>query len=330
MLKYFKYLFCWVFLLVVFAAAGNGDVSKFNNYGSGRTISISGNNNKNNSRNHSSYLRRRASSYNRSERTTEDENAGKRAYSKYHTSWLHRFVWFLICCVIYLLLGRKKNKKNYSSDQWIILPDNSKDIITAISKYDTSFNCDVFLQWVKEVFFKLQSAWQSRDWEQLRFFESDELYARHEQQLKEYKKNGRINIKEHITVNNAHLFMLKKDKSSETLSVALNVRMADYIIDEHTRTVLKGSADKDCCLSYLYVFKRKTNVNLSPDKQQADIIICPNCSAPTHIISSGKCEYCNFVITVKDNGWVLADIINIKEPESYGRGGVFTEESGEK
>ena len=162
-----------------------------------------------------------------------------------------------------------------------------------------------------------------RDWEQVRPFESEELYATHERQLQEYKRLGRINILERININNAYFFSYTKDEQFETLAVVLHVRMIDYIIDEHTRRVLKGTPDQDCFLSYFYVFKRKAGTQTASATQAADTIACPHCGAPTHVVSSGKCEYCNFVITVKDHGWVLADIIGIKPPYNYGTGGVM-------
>ena len=183
------------------------------------------------------------------------------------------------------------------------------------------------MQWVKEVFLKLQYAWIERDLHTIRLFESKELYARHEQQIKEYKQSGRINMKEHIDIHNVHLFMFKKDKESETLSVALNVRMADYIIDEYTHTVLNGKADKDYCFNYLYIFKRQTYGNMVAKQQ---IVICPNCGAPNSLSGSDKCEYCNFKITSTDSGWVLSDIMDIKQPDDCGRGGVLIESMGEK
>lgn len=204
------------------------------------------------------------------------------------------------------------------------------DVTNALQETDPAFNATVFLTWVKEVFFQLQYAWMDRDWEKVRPFESEELYATHERQLQEYKRLGRINIIERINVNNAYFFALIKNKEWETLSVVMHVRMIDYIVDEQTRRVLKGTPDEDCFMSYFYVFKRKAGMKTLSAKQGANTIACPNCGAPTHVVSSGKCEYCNFVITVKDHGWVLTDIVGIKPPYNYGTGGVVIQDTSEE
>ena len=253
-------------------------------------------------------------------------------------------IWGLIVVILSFLPKRKLaelpdkkdwpdlNNISYRSKQtpslpvagkWPGIPDHTTDITRVLQETDPAFNAVAFLEWAKEVFFKLQYAWMDRDWEQARPFESPELYATHERQLQEYKRLGRINILERININSAYFFSLVKDRDWETLSVVMNVRMIDYIVDEHTREVLKGTPGKDCFMSYFYVFKRKAGVKTLSAKQEVDTIACPNCGAPTHVVSSGKCEYCNFVITVKDHGWVLADIIGIKPPYNYGSGGII-------
>ncbi len=213
---------------------------------------------------------------------------------------------------------------------WPDIPDNTQDITRAIQQTDPGFNSTAFLEWAKEVFFKLQYAWMERDWDKVRPFESEELFALHERQLQEYKRLGRINRLERININRAHFFSYAQDKNFETLSVVMHARMIDYIVDEHTHHVLKGDPNRDCFLSYFYVFKRKAGVKTRSAKQETDTISCPNCGAPTHVVSSGRCEYCNFVITVKDHGWVLADIIGIKPPYNYGPGGVMIKNNPEE
>lgn len=219
---------------------------------------------------------------------------------------------------------------NPSPFGWASLQDNTLEITQALQETDPDFNPIAFLEWEKEVFLKLQNAWMARDWEVVRPFESPELYAQHERQLKEYKQLGRINIIERININKAYLFSLMQDKNFQTLSVLMQVRMIDYIMDERTRQVLKGNPDRDCYLTYLYVFKRKTGSKTRSAHQEAQTIACPHCGAPTQVISSGKCEYCNSIVTIKDHGWVLADIVGINPLQNYGQGGVINTENPEE
>ena len=203
------------------------------------------------------------------------------------------------------------------------LPNHNEEIALALSETDLHFNLYDFLTWTKEVFMKLQLAWMKRDWESVRTFESDRLFVQHEAQLKEYERLGRINMLDRININNAYLFLFRQEKTVEYVAVFMQARMIDYIIDEHSGAVLKGSADKDCFFSYLYIFKRARGITTPEEGVQAESISCPHCGAPIRVGSSGRCEYCDFVVLVKNHGWVLDDIIGVKPPYStYGPGGV--------
>lgn len=333
MRRVLKYIFCVLIVLVAFSATGIGDVGDFNDYDSGSSWSSSSSDSWGSSSSSSDWDGSSSSS---------SDGGG---WGTLEISLLILF--FLIYGISYLIdvlwkMGRpslpaapSEAKDPYlaqvpSFAKWPPIADHTAEITSALQKQDPAFNAVAFLEWAKEVFFKLQYAWSQRDWEQVRPLESEALYATHARQLQEYKRLGRINILERINVNNAYFFSLVKDKEWETLSVVMHVRMIDYIIDEHTRQVLKGSPDRDCFMSYFYVFKRKAGVKTTTAKQGVDTIACPNCGAPTHVVSSGKCEYCNFVITVKDHGWVLTDIVGIKPPYNYGAGGVIIKNQPEE
>ena len=320
MSKYLKYLLCVVACLFVFAVTSPGDVGNFNDYDSGSSWSDSSSS--------SSDWGNYSSSWDR------DSSSGSCVSREYTKSDL---VWLIALVIIVLAANAiKKGQQSMVRSpmparvKWPEIPDHTRDITDALQKTDPDFNAVSFLEWAKEVFVNLQEAWMDRDWEAVRAFESEELYATHARQLQEYKRLGRINMVERININNAYFFSLVKDPEWETLSVVMNVRMVDYIIDEETRQVLKGSQDTDCFMSYLYVFKRKAGVQTTSGKQEADTIACPNCGAPTHVVSSGKCEFCDFVITVKDHGWVLSDIVGVKPPYNYGLGGVINKNKSEE
>jgi len=307
-----KYILCVLVALFAFSTISTGDVGDFSDYDSGSDWSDSS-----------------SDSWDSDSSDSNSDHTG--SSSKNNPFIVYLFFAFF---PIWLILSAKQaiegqlfgTSRQTSPSRpllkWPEIPDNTADITRVLQDTDPAFNAAAFLEWAKEVFFKLQYAWMDRDWEQARPFESEELYATHERQLQEYKRLGRINILERINIHNAYFFSLIKDQEWETLSVVMHVKMIDYIVDEHTRKVLKGTPDKDCFMSYFYVFKRKAGVKTLSAKQEVDIP-CPNCGAPTHVVSSGKCEYCNFVITVKDHGWVLSDIIGIKPPYNYGSGGII-------
>jgi len=247
--------------------------------------------------------------------------------SNYDGEWDFETVMVVVIMIGVYMLFRMRSKKNRPQGgrppAQTQVADNTREISAAIAAIDPAFSAEQFLAFAKEVYITLQQAWMARDWETVRLFEKDTLYRQHELQLQEYVKLGRINVIERINVNQAFLHRYLRDSALEHLTVYMRVRMIDYIIDEKTRQVLKGQKDVDCHLEYLLTFERKNGVTSAASPEQAQVIACPHCGAPTKVTSSGKCEYCDFIVSTIDYGWVLADISGIS-PGSAPAGAAVT------
>ncbi len=76
-------------------------------------------------------------------------------------------------------------------------------------------------------------------------------------------------------------------------------------------------------MQYILTFTRKTGVLTEPAKSNSSTVSCPHCGAPTQITSSGKCEYCGFIITTGEYDWVLLNIEAVKPGLHVDNTGVF-------
>ncbi len=177
-----------------------------------------------------------------------------------------------------------------------------------IQATDLAFNKEEFVAWSKNLFVKLQQAWTARDWSTIRTFETENLFEQHKNQLQGYINNNQINVMDRICVNYAHLYNYRVEGDKEILTVRLNSRMEDYIIDATTKQVLKGQKGLDKVNTYLLTFIRKNGVKTKPGTIEVNTTNCPNCGAPTQITSSGKCDYCGSVITTGEYNWVLSNL----------------------
>lgn len=186
--------------------------------------------------------------------------------------------------------------------------DNTENVAKQIREIDPNFSSDAFVGWVREVFLKIQQAWSDRKWEEIRPFESNELFSQHNSQLEEYIKNKKINKVEKIAIKQVSLQSFSVDGDKEVLTVYLDAVMRDYVIDEVTGKVLESDPNKDWYMKYVMIFNRKAGVKTEPGMSNKSVTNCPNCGAPTEITSSGKCEYCKSVITTGEHDWVLSDI----------------------
>lgn len=198
--------------------------------------------------------------------------------------------------------------RNYQTSNMSSLEATQTQIENKIQLNDPNFNKEEFISWSKNLFIKLQQAWTARDWETIRTFETESLFEQHKNQLQGYINNNQINVMDRICVNYAHLYQYRQEGDKEVLTVRLNSRMADYIIDATTNKVLRGNKEEEKVNTYLLTFIRKNGVKTKEGTIEVNTTNCPNCGAPTKITSSGKCEYCGSVVTTGEYNWVLSNL----------------------
>lgn len=228
------------------------------------------------------------------------------------------FVIIFFIIIFIILRNAKGNNRKYINsmkniDRREVKTNASNEILieNQVKAIDELFNKDEFIAWSKDVFVKLQEAWMNREWDSIRHFESNELFEMHKKQLQGYIDNHQINMMERICVKSAYLSNFTQSGDKDILTIVLNSKMIDYIINDETREVIKGDTTTERHSTYKLVFVRKTGIKTKPGMQTVDTKNCPNCGAPTEITSSGKCEYCGSVITTGEFNWVLSNLEKI-------------------
>lgn len=228
-------------------------------------------------------------------------------------------IFFIVVFIIGIAISMA-SKSMHKSDYRVVehntvrySADSENAIARRIKERDPSFNTEQFKAFAKDVFIKLQNAWTERDWEKIRPLESNELFEQHKAQLQGYIDSNQINVMERICVNWVNLVSYGVEGENEVLVVNLNSRMGDYIIDATTKKVLRGNKNTEYVNTYRLKFTRTAGVKTQEGEQKVNVTNCPNCGAPTTVMTSGKCEYCGSVITTKDYGWVLSSLERHKE-----------------
>jgi len=227
------------------------------------------------------------------------------------------FIVIVACIVIYNLKkngykGRNTTANYYAPKKEFAsmssLEARQTQIENKIQEHDPDFNKEELVAWSKNLFIKLQQAWTDRDWSTIRTFETESLFEQHKNQLEGYIKNNQINVMDRICVNYAHLYNYRQEGDKEVLTVRLNSRMQDYIIDATTKEVIRGNKTDEKVNTYLLTFIRKNGVKTKKGTTEVNTTNCPNCGAPTQITSAGKCEYCGSVMTTGEYNWVLNNL----------------------
>ena len=223
-------------------------------------------------------------------------------------------VWIVIIgASILIYIANKKDDKKRSENQFNGInrgPDLQREKIVEakIKQIDPMFNKEEFISNVKSLFVKLQQAWTDRDWSVIRVFETNELFEQHKNQLQGYIDNNQINVMDRICVNFANLYNFEQSGDKDILTIRLNSRMTDYIIDATTKQVIRGDKTTERVNTYLLTFIRKKGLQTKERTEKISTTNCPNCGAPTQITSAGKCEYCGSIITTGEYSWVLSNL----------------------
>lgn len=236
-------------------------------------------------------------------------------------SFVLSLIIIVIIMVVSVILGNHfdKNKSSntktsyssYETPAQYMPADCTSKITEFIKQSDADFNTEKFIAWSKNIFITLQTAWSERDWEKIRTIEKEELFEQHNAQLQEYIRLGRINCIERINVNQAFLHKYVRDENFEHLTVCMKVRMIDYIIDEKSGKLLKGSRDDDVFMTYLLTFTRRKGIKTTLINGVISNS-CPHCGAPVDSASAGRCEYCGSIIHSGEYNWVLSDMQAVK------------------
>lgn len=274
-----------------------------------------------------------------------DSNSKSRSYSYddaselMSTSMIFSLIMNLVPIVfIFAIIFILKNviKKSVSQQQnnrpaqplRVAKPGNHQaQILLAVNKIDPQFSDIRFVSWAKENFILLQQAWTARDWSKIRPFEKEELFRQHELQLQEYINTHRINYIENINISDAYLHLYRRDNQYEYLTVYMSTRIIDYIVDERTGNVIKGSKDKYCYIDYLMTYMRKKGVK-TDISTGTKANVCPHCGAPLDSISSaGQCNYCGCIVTSGEFNWVLAEMDALRPGLSINEQGVIISET---
>lgn len=221
-------------------------------------------------------------------------------------------MWFiLIIIIVQFNKHEKKNKHNNKDATYtnILLEKIEKKNEEEIKKKDNQFDKDKFLAWASDLFIKMQETWTTGDWSQMRLYETNELYEQHLRQIQGYIDRNQMNIMDKISVQSAILADFYQTGDKDILTVIVQSKMLDYIVDKTTGKVLKGDKTTFRYGTYKMEFIRKTGVKTS---DSINTVQCPNCGAKTQITVSGKCEYCGSVLTTGEYNWALSNLERTK------------------
>ena len=125
------------------------------------------------------------------------------------------------------------------------------------------------------------------------------MYAQLERQLEPLIKNRQTNYVDRIAVMAADIVDYRQDAVNDILTVRLQTRIVDYVKDDLTDKVIRGSESRELFMTYEWTFIR-TKGKITPIEDGEKRSTCPSCGAPVDLNHTSKCEYCGAVISAGD------------------------------
>ena len=228
----------------------------------------------------------------------DDEDYDRNYYSEYEDFWpdalkaqgsvlylalLPIGMWVIMA--ICIVKEKKKNDREYRerTNRFRTNIYNEKyecskeeNVEKAIKQRDEEFDKGKLLSWASNLFIKMQETWTTGDWSQMRLYETNELYEQHLRQIQGYIDRNQMNIMDKISVQSAKLADFYQTGDKDILTVSIQSKMLDYIVDKTTGKVLKGDKTTFRYGTYKMEFIRKTGVKTS---DSINTVQCPNCGA---------------------------------------------------
>lgn len=228
------------------------------------------------------------------------------------------FIFFALAVILVLLFLFAKKKKGGPAKQTPIMPGATPTDISSLRKIsefsalDPKFSESEFKEKIANMYVQFQESWQAKNMENLRPYLTEALYAQCERQLNEYKRNKQTNRIERISVMGVDLAGWKQEKGVDVMIARLRTRIVDYVVDDATGNVIRGSNTAEKFMQYEWELVR-TSGKTTEDFAGTDAHSCPNCGAPIDLNKSAKCEYCGSIIETDTFDWAVREIKGISQ-----------------
>ena len=153
---------------------------------------------------------------------------------------------------------------------------------------------------------------QNKDMAELRPYLTENLYSQCERQLEEYKRNHQTNKIERISVLEVSPVGWTQQDDNDIIVVRLKTRIVDYVVDDTSGDIIKGSDKAEKFMEYEWSLARSSG-KTSTDFEGTSAHSCPNCGAPIDLNKSAKCEFCDSVIEADTFNWAVREIKGISQ-----------------
>ena len=178
---------------------------------------------------------------------------------------------------------------------------------------DPGFSAGALCEQLSNRYVQFQNAWQAKDLSPLRPYLTDALYAQMDRQLENnYRRTRQTNRVERIAVLGVQPVGWRQDSDVDVIVARLRTRIVDYVVDDATGRVIRGSATAEKFMEYEWTLIRASGV-ITGQTDRMTVHNCPNCGAVLNINQTARCEYCGSIVTVQAHEWAVSNIKGLSQ-----------------
>lgn len=218
----------------------------------------------------------------------------------------------VVIIIIIVLNNKKKQNGGHASvtPPVIQMGDTSRvdtGSLEALRKSDPNFSEAAILSWAENLYTTMQIAWSNQDYEEVRPFLGNALFEEHAKSLAAKIGRDEKNERSEIAVLQKKLESFRSDGHNEYLNIWLRIKQVDKLVKRSDPSVVL-QAPKTFYMDFRWQLARTAGAVTEAATDGVKTGVCPNCGANINMNQSGKCPYCDSVITTEEHNWVLNKI----------------------
>ena len=219
------------------------------------------------------------------------------------------FIIFVVKAITGIIKYRSKRKAEMKKNN--ALPKGQElNPVSEYINYDNAFSPSEFKEKLSNLYVQLQNGWQNNDISALRSYFTDNFYVQLDSQLRKFRNNNETNYIERLAVLGVELMGWKRESGTDIMIAHISTRMVDYVKNDRTGAIVRGSNMKEKFVTYECELIRTTGISTKRLKGMVSAT-CPCCGANVDINQSAVCVYCGSVLRDDTFAWALNNIKSI-------------------
>ena len=177
-------------------------------------------------------------------------------------------VGIIIFCVIVGTFGKKGKDNTPVTNVPTATPASALKPMESYKELDPNFSSADMEAKISNVFIRLQAAWMKKDLTDVRTCLTDEFFAQTDRQLDAYRTKKQTNVIERIAVLGVSLTGWDQNDKNDRIIARVSARMADYVTDDATGDVVRGSRTADRFMEYEWTLVRTKGKKTGVDDEK--------------------------------------------------------------